>query len=341
MSDYIQTTLANSPNFFDETISLLEQSFEYPSHQSFLTDFYPLVGPSNHNHCHLLIDKQKVIGHIGIRKRKLSYKGETLEVILLGGIAIHPNYRGQGIFSDFFKSIIEIYNKDAALMFLWSDLSSLYKKFNFYEAGGVIQTGRQTLLNESLSSDWIESNLKSISNDQFEDIKSLYNDRKDLHLIRDERYWSAIREVSSARLFYKVNSQEKILSYFILSKGHDLDGIIHEYNVENEKDFFKEIDCFKLWLPENFNKFYHKKEIHFGFFVNLTDITKLSSFIAKITNQRLLITGKESEKIYFTFDNNEFDLDEQLFTTSLFGPNPIKEFEDVFPGLMINGLDSI
>ena len=341
MSGYIQTTLANSPNFFDETISLLEEAFEYPSHQSFLIDFYPLIGPSNHNHCHLLIDNQKVIGHIAVRKRTLTYKSKNLDVALIGGIAIHPKYRGQGVFSNFFKTIIKKYSNDVALMLLWSDLTSLYNKFNFYEAGGVIQTGRKTLLTESLDQNWIESNLKLISNEQFEEIKKLYNSRKDFHLLRDESYWSAIREVSSARLFFKKNDNNSIESYFILGKGQDLEGVIHEYNVVDEEQFFKEMDCYKLWLPESLNRIFHKKEISFGFFINLTDIKKLSSFVGQISDQRLLIKGKQLDNIYFSFDNKEFELKEQLFTTALFGPNPIKEFEEVFPSLMINGLDSI
>lgn len=341
MSEYIQTTLANSPNFFNETISLLEESFEYPTHHSFLIDFYPLVGPSNHDHCHLLIDDQKVIGHIGIRKRKLSYKGKQLDVALIGGIAIHSKYRGQGVFSRFFKDILKKYEKDVSLMFLWSDLSSLYNKFNFYEAGGVIQTGRKILLKESLNPNWIETNLKSISNEQFEEIKHIYNQRKDFHLLRDESYWSAIREVSSAKVFIKKDSNDSIYSYFILGKGHDLDGIIHEYNVEDEKDFFTEIDCYKLWLPESKNKLFHKKEIRFGYFIKISDLKRFSNFVSQITNGRLVIKGKELNKIFFSFDNNDFELEEQLFTTSLFGPNPIKEFENIFPSLMINGLDSI
>jgi predicted N-acetyltransferase YhbS len=341
MSEYIETTLSNSPSYLEETLSLLEDAFKYPSHHKFLTDFYPLLGTHNHNHCHILIKDNKVVGHIGVNKRTISYKGDTLEVILIGAIAIHSSYRGQGVFSKFFKSILKTYKDKASLMFLWSDLTSLYNKFDFYEAGGIIQTGRKTLLKESIASSWIESNFKDISNDHFEQIKNLYNKRADLHVIREEKHWSAIKEISSARLFYKLDKSDNIDSYFILGKGNDLSDIIHEYASSDEQSFLNEFDTYKLWLPERYNSIYHKKDIHFGYFISITNLPKFSSFLFGITDKRLELTGSSKEEYIFKFDDKEFNLEKNAFLTSLFGPNPIKEFEEVFPGLMIHGLDSI
>lgn len=341
MTKYIETTLAHSPNFFDETLSLLETAFKYPSHQSFLTDFYPLLGTHNHEHCHILVQDGKVVGHIGINRRTLLCKSQKLEVLLIGGIAIHPSFQGQGVFSSFFESILDKYRDKAALMFLWSDLTSLYNKFDFYEAGGIIQTGRKTLLKESLDSSWIESNLKDISIEQFREIKSLYNSKSRPHLLRTENDWSAIREVQSAKLYYKENENNEISSYFIIGKGNDLPGIIHEYFAKDEEQFFKEVDTAKLWLPELYNSLYHKKEIHYGHFVSISSFPQFSTFLLNITDSELSLNASDKEKIYFNFKDTEYALEKSQFLTSLFGPNPIEEFENIFKGFMINGLDSV
>lgn len=130
----IQTNLEKSPQYIEQTKVLIESSFGYSSNHSFAVDFYPLFNPSNFKHCHILIDNNQVIAHIGIKQRIL--KGHKLT--MYGGIAISEKYRGKGIFKDFFNSIVTMYS-NCALHLLWSDKLDLYKKFGFHPAGELHQ----------------------------------------------------------------------------------------------------------------------------------------------------------------------------------------------------------
>ncbi|OUR93098.1 hypothetical protein A9Q84_21580 [Halobacteriovorax marinus] len=342
MSKLIQTTLAKAPNFFNETLSLLEKSFNYPKHQNFLTDFYPLMAPINHDHCHILIDKDKVVGHIGVKKRTLTYKDTSLEVVLLGGIAISENYQGQGNFSKFFTDILDRYKDKCGLMLLWSDLSALYNRYGFYEAGGVIQTGKKQLLKESLPIDWCETSFKQIDEKKFEQIKTLYANQSRLTLKRDESLWSGIREISSAKLFYK-EEDNKIVSYVVMGKGNDLEGIIHELvaTKETENDVIESFSDFKLWLPEKYNSLFHKKELLYGAFLKIGNVPLLNSFLENLSKNQLQIISIDGDDINISHNENDFKLNIQDFLTGLLGPTPITEFQEFMPSFFINGLDSI
>jgi len=62
-----RSTLAKSPELYKEVIKLIEYSFNYPENHNFDNDFYTLMNPSNHDHCHILINEEKqVVAHIGV-----------------------------------------------------------------------------------------------------------------------------------------------------------------------------------------------------------------------------------------------------------------------------------
>ncbi len=342
MSKYIQSTLAHFPDFFEETIKLIEKEFKYPSHQSFLTDFYPLMGPLNHQNCHILIDEDKVIGHIAVKERNLSYKGVKTKVALIGAIALNEKYQQQGNFTPFFNNIIERYSNDNSLLLLWSDLKPLYNRFKFYEAGGVIQTGKKKLLNENLSTDWIKTNFKSLSPTELDEIKRIYQNQDLLTLERSENDWDLIKEITSASLFIKKDNN-KISSYFIKDKGNDLNNIIHEFaSIDNDIiSATQDLSDYMLWLPEKYNSTFNKKDILYGAFFRIADIQKLSFFLSALTNDQLSIFGHKDDMIQVKYINAEFDFKAEDFITGIFGPNPISEFSDILPAIYIAGLDSI
>lgn len=342
MSKYIQSTLAQLPDYFNETLELIEKEFKYPSHHKFLTDFYPLMGPLNHHNCHILLDGNKVIGHIALKERTLSYKDNKTKVALIGAIALDEKYQQQGNFTPFFKNIIKKYSKNNSLLLLWSDLKPLYNRFNFYEAGGVIQTGKKMLLDESLPDNWKKKDIKSLSDNELSEIKKLYNNQDYLTLSRNDNDWDLIKEITSSSLYIKeVNGT--IQSYFIKDKGNDLGGIIHEFSCKNN-DVISEIEeliDFQLWLPEKYNSTFNKKDIFYSSFIHISNKDLFSKFLQEITNGSLTIDKLDGEKISITFNNASFDFNTEEFLTGLFGPNPIEEFSQLIPSIFIAGVDSI
>ena len=80
--------LADSPRFIMQTLTLIEQAFEYPSDQQFDTDFYPLFNKDNFQNCFVLVEEDKVLAHIGVKLRKLQVNKQTHLVAMYGGIAV-------------------------------------------------------------------------------------------------------------------------------------------------------------------------------------------------------------------------------------------------------------
>ena len=342
MTKYIESTLAQLPDFFDDTIKLIEKEFKYPAHHSFLNDFYPLMGPLNHENCHILIDGEKVIGHIAVKERTLTYKSTSTKVALIGGIALDEKYQQQGNFTPFFNKIVQKYSSKNALLLLWSDLKPLYNRFNFFEAGGVIQTGKKKLLSENLPKEWETTQFSKLTDTDFARIKSLYKEQNLLTLERSESDWDQIKEISSASLYIKRENKE-VCSYFVKDKGNDLSGIIHEFVTRgnNVLEAIEQFTDYQVWIPEVYNSTFNKKDIFFCSFMKISNIELLSTFLQALTKDQVSLISYEGECVKVRYKEAEFDFSVEEFLTGVFGPNPIEEFSEIMPHLYIAGLDSI
>ncbi len=89
MDNYILTNLFADSKYYKDTIRLIETGFNYPDDHHFDIDFYPLISKDNLVNCHILIDNNKVIAHIGTLPKLLNDQ----QVILMGGIVVYSNYQ--------------------------------------------------------------------------------------------------------------------------------------------------------------------------------------------------------------------------------------------------------
>lgn len=214
-----QTNLKKRPDLIEATIDLIEKSFEYNSKNSFKIDFYPLVNSTNFEHCHLLIDNNKVIGHIGRLQKSLKINNHVFNINMFGGIAIDEQFQGQGIFKEFFNNVLKRYPQEA-LNFLWSDKIDLYNKFNFHPCIEMFEYASK----------------KSDINNHFEikkidlDIVSAHfsNNPYEIRFQRDSKDWKELSHITSCQV-YGIYRESKLINYFIKDKGQDLTDIIHEY----------------------------------------------------------------------------------------------------------------
>jgi hypothetical protein len=300
------------------------------------------MSPLNHEHCHLLFDDKKVIGHIAVKERCLSYKGIKTKVALIGAIALDQKYQQQGNFTPFFQDIISKYEKENSLLLLWSDLKPLYNRFNFFEAGGVIQTGKRALLNENLPKGWDRTTFNKVTKNEFNEIKELYKNQNILTIDRNNSDWDQIKEVTSSSLYTK-KENDKIISYFVKDKGNDLPGIIHEFVCKDNslETAFEELTDFQLWIPESYNSIFNKKDIYYAAFFRIGNLQNFSSFLNEITNHQLSLISNNESVIKVKYKDAQLDFKVEEFLTGIFGPNPIQEFSEVMPSLYIAGLDSI
>lgn len=241
--------LASHPHFYNYVLQLIEKNFQYKEPFHFECDFYPLLTKSNHTHNHLLLDGEKLVGHIGVCLREWG----DLKVAFIGGIAVDERYQKQGHFKTLMNHVLSLYQNECETFILWSDLHSMYEKFGFVAHEGLIQTGELAFEKPNL---YEESTWKKLDTNEWEQIKSLYENmsKNFVTLKRQVRDWENIAQMSSTRLFLKRNANGKILGYFCVGKGQDLTDIIHEIAFESEEvklRLYKTLGRFKLWLPES------------------------------------------------------------------------------------------
>ncbi len=340
-----KTSLANNPEYFEQTIALIESSFSYAKRNHFEIDFAPLVDPSNYENLHILLEGNVVIAHIGIRLRKFGHDKFDCPVALIGGIAIKESHRGQGIFKTFFDEIINLYKDKVSFFFLWSDMDSLYKKFDFYQTGGQIQTGERIFLESDLNENIKKVKINEISKHEFKEIKDLYKEnieKKYCSFIRDEISWSLIKEVTSTD-YYLYKKNNKLLGYFCIGKGQDLEHIIHEFVVTPKERVNLEsmISDFRLWLPLDSNDDYNKSKILFSCFMKISNPKLFNNFINKWFDGDVNILEINENTISFEYKNENFELSFEDFLNAIFGPSYITDFKKYLRPLYISGLDSI
>lgn len=343
----IRTSLLEKPEYFDKTLALIEEAFKYTDDNKFYNDFYPLMEPENHQHNHILLNDEGIIlGHIGVKLRKISFNGAHLDCALLGGIAINPAHQGKGLFRKLMSEVLSVYNKDVGLFILWSDKFELYEKFQFHKAGAQIQTGSQDQLSPYLNGLFHKTKFKNLSEDETQQIINIYENvtsQNYLTFERTKRDWDSLKKIESIDLYILETNEGKILSYFCQNKGHDLTHIIHElgYLPFYKKEIFKLLKNQKLWLPEpELKNISYQHMSYLGLF-KIGNQDKLNKFLMSISGKKLEINSLDKKEITFLFKNEPFSLLHPDFLTSLLGPNPIPEFQPFCKPLYLSGADSI
>lgn len=324
------TNLYDSPEYEKETLNLIESALGYDKKNSFSVDFYPLFNKDNFKNCHILLEDKKVIGHIGCLPRKLELL--TLHPInMYGGIAMHPDYRGKGFFTDFFKQVL-MSSPKAALHFLWSEQLELYERFDFYPC---LELNHYNRADSPSPSEWTKTQLNKLEESQLRQIKDLYTTNDEIRIVRDEKHWGSLSKVTSSELYLKLDG-EKILNYFFMHKGQDLADIIHEYGAIDNQVLSEMIQYGHVWSPFN-AKADLTKQILFGSVARLGENQLLNTLLMEYAGTELIETREE--ELTVKIDDEEFTLQKKDFLPGLLGPGKFKEFET--QNIFISGLDSI
>lgn len=337
--------LKERPELFQKTLDLIEKCFQYKDEHSFAVDFAPLMDPSNWHHCFILLseDQSEVIAHIGLKERELQLSGTEYPVLLIGGICVDENYRGKGIFKNFFEEILKSLKKDYMAHFLWSDQEELYSKFHFYQVGGQVQLGNSSEYNLEehgyKRTEWSE-----LSPKEFLEITELYDHsiKNCISLKRNLNDWDLIKKIKSTHLYIRKNEKE-VLSYLFLGKGQDLQGIIHEFvhKANCGESTIKALANHKLWLPEGIAKTDENSQTFYTAFMKIAHLPQFQDFLEDWSNGDLKLISYNDEKSVFQYRDEEYETESVEFLRYVFGPSPLIEFGSYFRPLFISGLDSI
>jgi len=324
------TNLADSPEYYLDTIKLIEKAFNYSSSNSFAVDFAPLMAESNHHNCHIYIDtaENKVIAHVGVLNNNFKIKDKVFNTSMYGGIAVDEAYRGQSLFSSLFTAAIEE-NLDSTLHLLWSDKVEMYEKFGFYPAIEQYEHHQA----EDSKSNYSKTKLSKLNAQQEKQLKELYKSSPELRFEREDSHWMALKAISSTNLYIKEEKNE-IINYFFINKGEDLGGVIIEYG--DIKDI-KEINTHGiLWSTVGSEE----ADVLYASVLKLGEHKLFSEFIHTYTEGMIAILSITDEEVEFDFEKSKFKLNHSEFLTGVFGPGRFEELSHLDP-IYISGLDSI
>ncbi len=324
------TNLADSPQYQKETLKLIEKSFQYSSPFKFDVDFAPLYNERNFKNCHILLENDEVIGHIGCLQKDIELLSKH-KVNMFGGIVIKDEYRGQGKFNLLFSHVLSLYS-EACLSFLWSEKLALYERFHFYPCVNLIHYLKSE---KPFGSNWHETKLASLTSEDLRQLKELYSASDEIRISRSEKDWEELALITSARLFIKKQGN-KIKNYFFIDKGQDLTEIIHEYGKIDDHELSEMINIGNVWTPYISEKNFSCREL-FGSVAKIESANAFKTFLAEFAGAEFI--SQTDQEITIKIDDEEFTLKVKDFLPGLFGPGKFTEFET--PDLFISGLDSI
>ncbi len=235
------------PELADQANSLIEAAFAYQKNFKFSVDFAPLAGAQHNQQRHILIDptNSTVVAHVGTRLKSFVWQGETIPVVMLGGIAVAESERGQGLFQLLFERVLSTLHSQCALFILWSDKHELYRKWHFHLAGK--QWCYRTTTAEKAHS---VERLIDLAPAEREKLAVLYRQQVNQHFfspLRDESDWNDLAEITSAELI------RMKAGYVFRGKGMDLQGVLHDFaHVNGVNGVTEELgNAGVLWAAKN------------------------------------------------------------------------------------------
>lgn len=347
-NNFVLTTLSDNPEYFEEVLRLIEEEFHYNESNHFEKDFAPLMDPLNFEHCYLYIDNESntVAAHLAVCERTLIKNEAEMKVALIGGIATHKKFRRMHLFKGLMDHALEKH-QDVGMFVLWSELENIYEKFSFHRTGGLIETGKRNFSSSERPSGYEKNKFNSLSDEDFKAIINIYSsfvEKKFFTIKRENKDWSIIKEMGSIDLYLKRDLSGNIIRYFCVNKGHDLTNIIHEIGCLNQNEYnglLKDLESYKLWLPESEGERFKSSEVFYTAFYRMGNAETLNAFLQIITQGQLYIVGVESDTVSFKFKSSDYKASQKDFLQFLFGPRPLEEFAPFRLSLYVTGTDSI
>lgn len=344
-------TLSENPDYYDQLKLLIEKSFNYHHSQDVTVDFHPLYQKNNWNNLHLLLDSNsnRLIGHIGLLPKRLSLKNKQYKGCFIGGVCIHPEYQGEKLFTPFFENILQQSSHLYSLFFLWSDLSDLYEKLDFFECGHQVQFGDSQL--GPLPQNFVNNPWPTQSKNLLNQMNYIYNThcgaQNLLHPKRSSVEWITLEKIHSTRLYLYVPSGDisrpnNVKGFFFVDKGMDLTGIIHDYAClpEHQEEFFKTLHSYKVWRPFEFklNQHSFSKDLFLAH-LKIGNQQLFSELVRDISHGKMEILGITSSSVSYLENGREKSMLKKEYLRLLFGP--CQDNFQYYTPIYIGGLDSI
>ena len=331
------------PELYDQTIKLIESSFDYSKGESFQIDFFPLVEKKNAHHNFILEEGGEVLGHVGVKTREIGNTNLKLKVALIGGVAVSEKHRGKGFLTKLLTEVFKKFDKNVGLYILWGDEINIYKKFDFYLAGGLVESIEA--YNPNFNNRYTKTKFKDISIKDFNQIKRIYQEfslKNYISFLRNDEEWETLKKIESVDLYILKSKNEKILGYFCQNKGMDLKGIVHEfgYLIDHQNEISELFHSLKTWYPSSATIKFPGKNIYQALF-RMGNVEIFNEFLGKRSHEELLISKCGKWEVKIKFKNKTLAIPKEFFFQRIFGPFPPKDLEEISCQFFFSGLDSV
>jgi GNAT superfamily N-acetyltransferase len=186
-----------------------------------------------------LIDHTPIV-HANILYREFGdAKGQTWKAALVGNVATHEAFRGQGLQKQMFTYLEkEAYRNQGDILMLWSDLDNFYEKLGFCQFGKEVRyqwTSLEASKNSLLSVEQVDPLELSTS-----DLQSLLSLRPPgvLAIKRSAEEFRQLLKIPEMGLFVGFGLGRAIQSWGLTGKGCDMRGVFHEWGAASPDALF-------------------------------------------------------------------------------------------------------
>ena len=226
-----------------------------------IEDEYPIVLDPSYDSIDYsfgLIKDNLIISHANVWPRETT---DSAKVGLIGNVATHPAFQRAGHMKTLLQHMESLAKREGLhATLLWSDLTKFYHKLGYQSAGQEVRYYFEVPY-PSQKIDF--SPLNNPSPTQISQILSIRPETTTLK--RSIKEFLKLLTIPSTLLM--VDDPNRITAFFILGKGADLVGVVHEWGgrpedivsgirfVQDNSDFTSNI----LLCPKKISKYYHKE----------------------------------------------------------------------------------
>jgi GNAT superfamily N-acetyltransferase len=337
-------------------------------------DFPQLYQASNFKHLWIATPGTGVAAHSGFYPAVMKVEGLPLPVAGIGGVFTDDAFQGQGLATSLINKCCEEAQKEgAALAFLWSDKHEFYQKQGFHLVGRqwtiFFEPKRAPLLRALGEKAEIPARALRISDEVSDELLRQSRELLGIYPLGIERSAEehALYLGGGACRVVSAWAGSKLAAYFVIGKGKDLQGYVHEWAgaegalchlmAQCLEDFDQPLSLLSpQFMPDEVPWIYSLEAAGISASAEYLALVKLLSFerVEKLVREYLCALKIPSDDLVFEKEQEEFrvswrgkpaiTLDEAGLLRLLFGPQlpDDKDLHALFPmRLWYWGMDSV
>lgn len=310
-------------------------------------DFPQLYNPANSRHLWVAYEGAKFVAHAGFYPTVMKVENLPLPVAGIGGVYTEPEFQGQGTASSLVKKCVEDAAREgAALAFLWSD------KHEFYEKLGFHLVGRQWTIEFEPSQAPLLRTRGEQRGLSRGDVHVIEGDLSDQFLLESRTLLSELplgisRTPEEHAMYLRSGACRAIgawvgkdlVAYFLMGKGKDLQGYVHEWAGEEAALHHLAAQCletfghsFRLlspqFMPDEVNWIYALDEIGVPMRAEYMGLVKLLDFqkVKNLVHEFMARVGLNPEELKIQKFDEEYRIEWRGATKLTFGERDFLRF---------------